>query len=70
MLKPNTSKQDLLEVIEDLRQKAESGEIIAFTAVGIKPDDNCLQWSASRGGVTKLRLLGAVTWLQLVFLDD
>lgn len=53
----------MLEVIEDLRAKVESGEIKAFAAVGIASDHATYRWQSTCQHTTKLELLGAVTHL-------
>lgn len=53
----------LLEVIDDLRAKVASGQVVAFAAVGIEPDDVTLSWQGCTQGVTNLRLVGAVARL-------
>lgn len=62
-------KTAMLEVLEDLRRKVEAGEIIAFVTVGLQPDDETLGWSGSIGGVTRLRVMGAIASLQHSYHD-
>jgi hypothetical protein len=57
---PTSTKEDALAVIEDLRVAIESGEIIAFAAVGVEPDDCTRMWSTSTRPVTRLRMMGAM----------
>lgn len=61
--KREKGKQKLLSILDDLRAKVESGEIVAFAAVGIQPDDVTLSWQGCTHGVTNLRLVGAVACL-------
>ena len=53
----------LLEVVDDLREKIASGQIVAFAAVGIEADDVTMSWQGCTQGVTNLRLVGAVARL-------
>lgn len=62
-------KQRALDVLDDLRKKIESGQVIAFAAVGIEPDDSTLFWTAATLGVSRLRLLGAMAHLQHCYHD-
>lgn len=57
-------KADMLEVLDSLRSSIESGELVAFAAVGIEPGDETRMWFASRQNVTRLRALGAIANLQ------
>lgn len=57
---PTSTKEDALAVIDDLRVAVESGEIIAFAAVGVEPDDCTKMWSTSTRPVTRLRMMGAI----------
>jgi hypothetical protein len=61
--KREQGKPRLLAIVDDLRAKIESGEIVAFAAVGIQPDDVTLSWQGCTQGVTNLRLVGAVARL-------
>ena len=61
--KREQGKQQLLELIDGLREAIESGKVVAFAAVGIAPDDCTWQWSGCSQGVTNLRLVGAVARL-------
>lgn len=53
----------LLEIVDDLREKIASGQIVAFAAVGIEADDVTMSWQGCTQGVTNLRLVGAVARL-------
>jgi predicted sulfurtransferase len=64
-LKPKTRDlKDALETIDDLRKAVESGQVVAFCAVGIEPDDTTIGWCSCTENVTRLRLMGAVASLQ------
>lgn len=56
--------KDALETIDDLRKAVESGQVVAFCAVGIEPDDTTRGWCSCTEHVTRLRLMGAVASLQ------
>lgn len=57
---PTDTKEEALLVIDGLRQAIEEGEIVAFAAVGIEPDDCTRMWSATTKPVTRLRMMGAM----------
>lgn len=57
---PPDTKEEAIQVIDGLRQAVEAGEIIAFAAVGIEPDDCTRMWSSSVKPVTRLRMMGAM----------
>lgn len=54
------SKAEALSALDDLRAKIDSGEIIAFAAVGIEPDDCTMMWCGASKPVTRLRTMGAI----------
>ena len=55
------SKQQALEVLDDLRAAVESGEVVAFLAAAVTPTDEVLTYSATTRGVSRLRMIGAMT---------
>jgi hypothetical protein len=57
------SKEDALAVIDSLRKAVEEGQIVAFAAVGIEPDDCTRMWCASVKKTTRLKMAGAITTL-------
>lgn len=61
--KREQGKQQLLDVIDSLREAVASGRVVAFAAVAIEPDNTTAQWSGCTHGVTNLRLIGAVARL-------
>lgn len=65
-LKPRAAKgkEDMLAVLDELRTAVESGRIEAFCAVGIEPGDETLLYSGACSGVTRLRMMGAISALQ------
>lgn len=54
------TKQDALDVVESLKQAIESGQLVAFAAVGIEENDNTSIWSSSTRPVSRLRMIGAM----------
>lgn len=54
------TKQDALDVVESLKQAIESGQLVAFAAVGIEENDNTSIWCFSTRPVSRLRMLGAM----------
>jgi hypothetical protein len=67
---PTVDTKAALEVLDTLRQAVESGEIIAFCAVGIEPDDCTRMWSSSTKSVTRLRMQGAISNLLFHYQSD
>jgi hypothetical protein len=61
--KPVEDRSNLLEVLESLRRAIEAGEVDAFVAVALSKTDVTLGYSASIGGVTRLRMMGALASL-------
>lgn len=59
-----------LEILDELRAKVESGEVIAFAAVGIEPDDVTSSWTATTRPVSRLRMIGAIGSLFHCFQAD
>lgn len=57
---PTDTKEEALQVIDGLRQAIESGEIVAFAAVGIEPSDCTRMWTSTTRPVTRLRMMGAM----------
>jgi hypothetical protein len=55
---------DMLSVIDDLRARIVAGDVVAFVAAGIDKTDCALGWSGSTGGVSRLRIMGAIANLQ------
>ncbi len=63
-------KSRALEVLDSLRAMVASGEVVAFAAVGIEPDDCTRYWQASTAGTSNLRVMGALYSLLHSFKDD
>ena len=56
-------RSNLLEVCDALRENIESGEVVAFIAATVAIDDTVKGYSAAAGGVTRLRVMGALASL-------
>ncbi len=67
---PCASKDKALEIIDSLKEAIESGQIIAFAAVGIEPGDETRSWMATTKPVTRLRMMGAMYHLLASFRED
>lgn len=60
---PLPSREEALASLDSLRKMIESGEMIAYAAVGIEPDDKTRFWCGASKPVTRLRLIGACAGL-------
>lgn len=69
-LPPTISTEEALAVIDDLRAKVASGQVIAFSGVGIEPGDETVCWQATVRPVTRLRMMGAIWSLLHNFSHD
>lgn len=58
-----------IEVLDQLREQILSGQVIAFAAVAIEPDDTTTAWSSCTRPVTRLRMMGAITSLLHGYVD-
>ena len=67
-LQPRSPK-GMLEVLDEMRRQIEDGEIVAFAAVSIGPDDSTHQHSGAVEGVSNLRMVGALAVLQHCYID-
>lgn len=56
-----------LKVVDDLRARVVSGEIVAFAAVGITRNDSALMWLGTSEKKTNLQVAGAIATLQMSF---
>lgn len=56
----NPTREQAIEAAKSLVAALESGEIVAFGAVGIEADDATKMWSGSSRPVTRLRMMGAI----------
>lgn len=59
-IEKNPTREQALEAAKSLVTALESGEIVAFGAVGIEADDCTRMWSGSSRPVTRLRMMGAL----------
>lgn len=57
-----------MEIIDDLREKVAGGQIVAFAAVGIEPDDSTRMWASCTADVSRLRVIGAMSHMQHMYL--
>lgn len=58
-----------LEVLEDMRKRVLSGEIIALAAVGLTKKDEPLAWITTTDNVSRVRTFGAIHWLATAFMS-
>lgn len=56
-------KTAALEVIDKLRADIESGKVAGFYGVSVEHDDTTACWCASTTRVSRLRMMGAVSYL-------
>lgn len=56
-------KADSLAMLDKLRASIESGETVGFYGVSVAKDDQVASWSCSVGRVSRLRMMGAVSYL-------
>jgi hypothetical protein len=65
-LVPKESKPDIqnvLNALDHMRKRVESGEIIGFSAIGLTDDDQTYGWSAVVKPISRLRMSGALSSL-------
>lgn len=55
------SVDEMLAVLDVMREAIVRGELIAFVAAGVTAADVALGYSASTHGVTRLRMIGALS---------
>lgn len=69
---PVADKAVMLENLDDLRQRIESGEVVAFAAVGIAADHGTSMWSGSAQGpkVSRLMMIGAMQQMLYCYQAD
>lgn len=58
------NKEETLVIIDQLREAVESGEVVAFAAVGIGLDDSTYEYIGNYGQLSRLRFMGALASLQ------
>lgn len=59
-----------LDVIDDLRARVVAGDVIAFAAVGVEPDDGTYIWMSATENVSRLRMIGALNHMAHSFSHD
>lgn len=65
-LKSGVNAAEAISVLDDLRKEIESGEVVAFCAVGVKRDDGTAMWVANVAKAkSNLQMMGALTNLML-----
>lgn len=62
--------KDALDVLEMLREKIISGEVVSFIGVAIHNDDSTTAWASATQHVTRLKVMGAISRLQYNYLND
>lgn len=64
----NGKTEDLLGILDDIRESITSGEIQGLASVGIADDDATVFFTASSKSISRLRFIGAAEslkiWLQ------
>lgn len=65
---PTDPVPSVVEVLEDMLQRARSGEIVATALVGITKDGGILRFWASNG--RSIELIGGVSIMQSRLIDD
>lgn len=60
--------EDALCVVESLRKDIESGKVVAFAVVAIEQDDTALVYTGSTRPVTRLRMMGAISHMQHLYM--
>jgi hypothetical protein len=66
----NFPREDMLQVIDQLRDDVVSGKVVAFGGIGISNEDRVTQYTGALGRVTRLRLQGALWALLHTFTHD
>jgi len=61
-VQPDTN--NLLEVLDIMRERVLKGDIVALTAAAIGPDDSTYAYAASSVRKTRLQMMGAIAHLQ------
>lgn len=55
------STAEAVAVLDELRAHIESGEVVAFFVAAVSPSDEVSAYSATTRGVSRLRMIGAMT---------
>ena len=48
-----------LEVLEDLRSRVDSGDVVAFAIVGVRASDDIRAWLGNTKHISQLKIIGA-----------
>lgn len=59
-----------LQVLDDLREKLRTGQIVAFCGVGVEADDTTMMWATATENVSRLRMMGALRHLEHSYAHD
>jgi hypothetical protein len=60
--------RNMLDVLNTLRENILSGQVVAYAAVSIAPDDVTALYSGARENVSRLRMMGAISNLNISYL--
>ncbi len=62
---PVSDKTDLLDVLQTLKERIESGQVVAFAAAAIDANDACYGFAGAdkAASVSRLRVQGAISQL-------
>lgn len=61
--------KNMLDVLDELRANIVSGKVIAYAAVSIAPDDEASIYSGASAHVSRLRMLGGISFLHSCYLE-
>ena len=56
----NQNTEEALRILDDLRVEISNGTVVAFAAVGIRPNDETAMWSSCTKFVSRLRMIGGI----------
>lgn len=65
---PGYNMDGALRVLDELRAKIASGEMVCLTGVGISREDHTFAFIASAAPVSRLRMTGALAWVTHMFM--
>ena len=65
---PERTPEDVLEMLDAIRRRAQSGEVIGFTAVTLEAGDATSYYTATAGPISRLRTMGAIYALMSWFI--
>lgn len=61
--------KNMLDVLDVLRANIVAGKVIAYAAVSIAPDDEASMYSGASEHVSRLRMLGGISFLHSCYLE-